>query len=389
MRSEHMKHSAKHGRGFTLVELLVVLTIIVTLVALIIPRVRSINRERGIREASRVVASSFAAASQQARIDGVAGILLRRNPNFIQSDAGDFQFAVTEVGILRRVPNYTGDDAGAAISNVTLNSDDEIELEIPMPLEQVELDIVQAGDSIAFNSSSVEYRIISAQADPSNPTRLDLVLSRGGIKDPITCVSTGYLPVPTDGATFVIRRVPRLLRSSVKDLPQSYMIDLRLSGFEVLDNGLQLTQVFEPVVTDFEADTPPFTLLNYDIAVVFDGSGGVSDVFYQGFRVDASGNPSLGLLTARRVPLGPLYLFVTESPNEVGGAVPVASSDNESLWVSVSNITGATTVGFNNAAPTRGQTYGSLTGFYNMDRDEFNLLIEQSRSDALTVSANN
>jgi len=77
---KHMTNQRTIRTAFTLIEVLVVITILSILTALAIPRLRVVNKERGMREASRVVASSFAQASQRAVNEGVSGVLLRRNP---------------------------------------------------------------------------------------------------------------------------------------------------------------------------------------------------------------------------------------------------------------------------------------------------------------------
>ena len=77
-----MNHSIqnKHSnRGFTLVEILVVLVIATVVLSIAIPRIRTVNKERNTREAARVVGSVFANASQRALIDGVAGVRITRN----------------------------------------------------------------------------------------------------------------------------------------------------------------------------------------------------------------------------------------------------------------------------------------------------------------------
>ena len=67
--------------GMTLIELLVAISILVIIAAILVPQLRFASADRNIREASRMVASLFAEASQRAINDGVAGVVIDRNPN--------------------------------------------------------------------------------------------------------------------------------------------------------------------------------------------------------------------------------------------------------------------------------------------------------------------
>ena len=79
-----MTQSPKKPRNaFTLIEVLVVVSLLIVLTALLIPRLRIINNERQIREASRKVASMFSRASQAAIYDEVSGVMIERNPNVV------------------------------------------------------------------------------------------------------------------------------------------------------------------------------------------------------------------------------------------------------------------------------------------------------------------
>ena len=130
-------------QGFTLIEMLVVLGIVVTLVALLVPRIRTINDQRGVREASRVVGSKFATASQRAVIDGIAGVRIERNPNFLVNSglSETLQYASTRISLLREVPNYTGDSLNAT-ATVVVSSLDQPVVSIPVPIEQASLQIL-------------------------------------------------------------------------------------------------------------------------------------------------------------------------------------------------------------------------------------------------------
>ena len=61
------------SRGVTLVELLVVISIMTIIFAILVPRLRAVNEDRNIREAARVVSSAFSRASSRAINDGLSG----------------------------------------------------------------------------------------------------------------------------------------------------------------------------------------------------------------------------------------------------------------------------------------------------------------------------
>ncbi|QEG20614.1 pilus assembly FimT family protein [Mariniblastus fucicola] len=367
--------------GFTLVEILVVLVIATVVLSLAIPRIRTINKERTVREAARVVGSKFANASQRASIDGIAGVRITRNANFFQ---GTFQYAATEVSTLRAVPSFTGDQQD---SEITDSDETAGTVDIDEPLEQSALGIIQRGDSISFNHSSIKYLI--TDIDGIGTGTLELELDRG---------EGDYLPIPeydasaSSNPSYVVHRLPRLLRSSVESLPDNHIIDLRFSGFEVLDDGdsptlprtrQQLTRVFEPVL--ILSGT-----INYTIDFIFDGEGSVDRVIY---RDSATGNS-----VAARLPLGPIFFFITEAPNSVAMTDEVAAASETGLWVTVSNSTGTTNIGYNNSLAAANFTYQTLTDYYNgtydadtipeMDRDHFNEIISDCRDNSVATSAN-
>ena len=123
-----MKFNLKNRKhAFTLVEILVVVSILVILTGLLVPRLRVISNERQIREASRNVSALFSRASQAAIIDGVSGVVLERNPNVsrewpnltvpgnpaIGEVSRDLTFNFRHGGhrmsLLRSVPDFRGD----------------------------------------------------------------------------------------------------------------------------------------------------------------------------------------------------------------------------------------------------------------------------------------
>ncbi len=355
--------------AFTLIELLVVVSILAILTSILVPRLRTVTRERNIREAARVVGSVFSRASNRAVTDGIAGVQLQRNLNFV-TDVG-YQYAVTRIGLLRRVPDFTGDQRGSMATPMGAGI-----VSIPLPLEQNDLEIVQSGDSITFDNSSVRYQIESVAAAG---TTLTLTLDRNA--------SNSYLPDPGLFATarsYSIRRVPRLLRSSVVDLPQGHIIDLRFSGCETVDSSTPLLPI-----NIIDPNAPE------QIAILLDGQGAFSQFVA---RSNISGTPAY-----LRTPQSPFFALVTRA-DEGNTANPLASPTN--LWVSINNTSGIVNVGYNNPSGNRGvepqnfglgDLFGPPTsvatsgpaggGFFAADRIRFNSIVSAARTASLTGSA--
>ena len=436
------KFKIDRTQAFTLVELLVVITILVLLAAITIPQLRAVSKERNIRETARVVASLFAQASQRAQIDGISGVLLRRNPNFV--DLGGFGYAVTSMSLLRRVPDYTGDNsptkaattifgAGATsfvdVDDVDRDSDTtEIapySVRIPKPIDQDDVQVIQVQDLISFNNSTAQYRITAVnEVIPDGVPFLDLTLNNLGavtsLPDP-----TGSIPAYAfatgefnSGVPFVVQRSPRILRSSTLQLPDGYIVDLRFSGFSMLDSafegkaainapniprgaGALVTNVFEPFPRTNETTVSGApTVVDYaeaDVGVLFNASGSVDQIFMrqvynfnenENLAGDGSGEVIGGagdrVSTYSRLALESLYLFVTEQ--EEDQTVNPLSIDTN-LWVSVSNSTGITNVGYN--VPSNA-SLGDLANLYNgnvTDRGLFNTEIINARNLANLGSA--
>ena len=312
----HNKHRKPSRTGLTLVELLVVITIMTILAALLVPQLRTVNKERNIREAARLVASTFANASQRAINEGIAGVQIVRNQNLI--DADGVNFAGTSLYVMRQQPAYTGDDGAA---EATWLSADEVT--IPMPFEQEDLQIVRAGDYVSFNYSAVRYRILMVTLPmpvvPGDPMTLQVEI--GGSQPP--------LPGGTAGDTFpfVIHRQPQRLESSRVDLPEGYLIDLRFSG--ELNFGPDASLPFDPRTNFHEIDTNNVTYL-------FNSKGGIERYYY-------TQNSALPLLS--QIPTTTQYLLVREySPDEVAYADVLNEPDN--LWVTVNPVSGAANVAY-------------------------------------------
>ena len=347
--------------GFTLIELLVVISIMAALTALMIPRLRAVNQDRGIREAARVVGSKFAEASDRARRDGTAAVTLLRNPNMV--DVNEVQFGASTIFLSRAVPNFIGDED--VTRPASMRSNDVIR--IPEPLEfdlaTPEENVVRVGDSVRISASrpvtsTVAYRIIGiAPVSGTDPRELDLLLDLNPAQ-----------PAPPSGGSvsYVIERQPKILRSSITDLPPGYTLDLRLSGPIVeMEDGLGDTsvianppaprigspirpifyEVLRPALAGDQTSTSERAQLAAQYAridVLFDSTGGISSV--RTYRGNWNDTTSLGL-DSPQVITGPLQLFVTPSEIDANGGSPLYNETN--LWVTINNTSGGVNIGYN------------------------------------------
>ena len=294
----HGIHSRQRS-GMTLIELLVAIAILVIIAAILVPQLRFASADRNIREASRLVASTFAQASQRAINDGEAGVLIVRNPNITDEVTG-VAYAATSMFLMRRIPRYIGENIGdqAMISSPTSVS-------IPLPSEQTALGTIRVGDQISFgNQSQLRFTITDLNEAGSN---LDLTLAPSPFGNP-----------PNNPSEFVIYRQPRRLASSRIDLPTGYLVDLRLSGelnasntcFFALDNSAE------------------------SVTYLFNGRGNIDRFFY------TDGGARLN-----RFPTQPAYLMVREfNPEENGETIQNVLNSDLSMWVTVELTTGAANV---------------------------------------------
>ena len=293
--------------GMTLIELLVAVSILVIIAAILVPQLRFASADRNIREASRMVASLFAEASQRAINDGVAGVVIDRNPNI---EEGGVAYAGTSMFILREIPRYTGDDEtamAAGLVEVEVDTETLLAVLIPLPREQEDLDIIRIGDQISFGDQT-QVRFLIAGLNDNQPGQLTILFERSAFGEP-----------PINPSKFIIHRQPRRLVSSRIDLPTGYLVDLRCSG-EVGPAGA------------FFAQAPDAT---GSVSYIFNGRGSIDRFFFT--------NSAGGLATG--IPTQPAYLMVREyNPDEGGELVGNVLSSERQMWVTVEPTTGAANV---------------------------------------------
>lgn len=359
----------REARAFTLIELLVVIAIMSALTALMLPRLRTVNEDRNIREAARVVGSKFAEASQRAINDGVASLTIVRNPNMVDSGGpnsntpdDDVEYAGTTLYVSRAVPNYVGDGVYTPAAIVKASHEEPAGsnefygvVRIPRPLEQDFTEVIRVGDSIRLDrsaavSSPVAYRIVAYDPSTSEygglPPRssdfMDLVIRLGSLASPKPPLPSGA------NISFVVERQPKILESSIQDLPAGYIIDLRLSG--PLHDATTSPGVLQARRTTFQQPfTPALKALAQDnpsrveareITIIFGADGGIKEI--RRYDPVPPGTNGYGDMVTDQI-TGPLHLFVTPLTSESA----VLFKDTN-LWVTISNSTGGVNVGYNN-----------------------------------------
>lgn len=354
-----MKTSFKRNSGITLVELLVVISILAVITAVMLPRLRTINKDRNIRESARVVGSLLAKASQNAVNDGTAGVIIERNENFVDDEG--VIYGASTMYLMRKVPVFTGDFATGDPKGEATPLADYV-LDIYPPFES---DAVLVNDYIGVNFNSVKYRIIgiapSDNTDPDGTALVTLTLSSG--------MGGAVLPaLPPVGSSvpFVVHRQPRKLASSRVDLPNGFLVDLRYSG-PINVNANTEGPLVEPTRSWFdEIILPPDpnagAVANLEMAyasrtvqIIFNSNGGVDRVYYYNPYLDVNyvdefEDPTqfpqpgrVGGFIDSRIPNGPLFFYVSEYEIESLPNNGVLDSP-ANLWVTLNNSTGATNV---------------------------------------------
>lgn len=275
-----LQRSARHG--VTLLEVLVVVTIMLILLAVMVPRLRPMMEQRRIREASRIASGVFYAARSRAMETGrPVGVALERLPSQPE--------ACITLKIVEEPPPYAGDTLGAKARVRRLGSSSlyQVQLNVTDVASMLTQTLpVTVGDFITFESQGVRYRILRFDPDPNDSTAVVLLVELADVADtpwPVTENPSAPFPPMANGigsrpVSFQIHRRPEPSGAMPVRLPSGTVIDLASSGTDSM--ALQGSpSAFVPVdhdpsTTDVIEDPTP-------VMILFSPEGRVSRVIYE------------------------------------------------------------------------------------------------------------
>ncbi|MDA1054178.1 MAG: hypothetical protein O3C40_27340 [Planctomycetota bacterium] len=318
------KSKADRG-GVTLVELLVVVTIAVMLVATAVPLMKPAMKDGQLREAARQINAVFAVAKSRGIHHGRgAGVMIQR------SQPGSN--AAFELFIAETPPPYAGDIIGAVATlkdykDTAGNSTPDGNFETAEFLDgnsATLAKLVQVGDLVQFNYQGPWYEITAVAETP-------VMLVRFQPKS----ASSNAWPSATATVPYKIARHPRKSSGAPLQFSGGVVIDLEYSGIGA--SGQQ----FNAALTNNTTASPPI-LNNQPILIMFNGSGALSRIY--GSAILVSTSPATYAIPGNGVaPTGTVHLLVGRF-EQTGALAEVTNlQDPKNVWISIGDRTGTVT----------------------------------------------
>lgn len=355
----------KIQNGFTLVEILIVIAIMLVLVSIAIPALRTLTKSDTVREAAREVNLFIESARSDAIVNGFAGVWLERN--------GDLN-EVTRIFKVKRPPRYRGDfaDVKCYVQPIaTANTD-------PFDTTQFNIYFLQSENSLFFQNANGQVPIkindriqlggsgpwYQIMTDPvqDTPNNLDPnwngnacfritaalnTLSYDSSNSYSGMTFNNYL-VPLAGeVNFQIERAPKISTREVLNLPKDTFIDLKHSGFAVDFSVDQTTLVDGERLGGNEfanhdpnnGATPAPAAVDklFPVLITFRKDGSVDRVDYQVYPT-AAASPQM-FTPSSEFPRSNIFLLIATKPENLD---PNHNSlqDLDNLWVMISRSNG-------------------------------------------------
>ncbi len=346
-RSLHSPLSTLHSRGFTLIEMLVVIILILILASSVIPIMAAASDARKIREGARVISAALSQAQARAVATGrSAGIIIQRNKN-------NFGMAM-DVFMAESPPPYLGDNLGSTATVQTVGSTTMVSF----PSTDVGWQSVRPGDLIRFNYRGQLYYIDPVHMlnpDPAHPYIQSSSIPIVSTENPSNNSSIASIPPPTTGAgggiPFQVFRQPVKTAESPVQLTDGAVIDLALSGMYLKANAndSQTTDTFGSLTfqtaggakttagqfvgtSNFYADSRP-------IVITFSPTGALDLVYMMGqvFRPPSAIYLLIGYSSAIPIPNA-------SNPGQLDPSATANFLAPNCRWVSIARQTGLVTV---------------------------------------------
>ncbi len=303
--------------GVTLLELLIVITVLMMLVGVALPTMQPALEARQVREAARSVNIYFSSARSAAMSTGrPCGVMIQR---LKAQPLCSMDLAQAQVP-----PPYAGDTVNAR-AIVTVEGISSGIATVKAHLSNFNASLVERGDLIQFNHQGPMYTITVG----GNPLTLQIDVSQGL-----------QLPWPKSGQSRPALVPYKIFRSPMK----SYAAPLQLPGTAVIDLQFSGTDILLPTFPQENAeDSSP-------IYIMFAPSGALDRVYcwsqQQGAFVPIEVTEPIYLLVGRR--------DLVPAPAAGGDPLP-NYQDMRNFWVTINPQTGLVTT-----VEVAGATVGSI-----------------------------
>lgn len=334
-------------RGVTLVELLVVVTLLSILLGIAATAARTGARGKKQREAARQVNAFFAGARTRAiELDRSVGVeIVNNRPN--EPQAGLTLFMV------ETPPPYSG-DLTTAVCQMTEKPSTALggrtaRLVFDVTTTSLLLDdsFLQVNDVIFLGYGNQPYRVVQVDAVASG-LRPVIIAWDVDQPAPLAWVSASGTLSPPQTTPFTIYRKPQRNSISPLQIPTGVCIDLRFSGIGT--QGAEL-QTALPGATGVLSEEYP--------KIMFSPNGSVDALYVE----DAANSTATDIVASRGLPTGNINLLVGRYDQVISvtdwlaAATPASKSlgnlyvlappedgsnlaDPEAMWISINRITG-------------------------------------------------